>query len=263
MSPFQRAIILVADGVGCGGAPDAADYGDAGADTLGNLARAVGGLRLPNLEALGLGHLTSIAGVPAAPSPRGAWGAMREASAGKDTITGHWEMAGLVTDRGDADLPARLPAGDHRRSARGVGPRTAREQDRLGDGDHRGARPAAPGDGRPHPLHLGRLGPADRGARGSHPARGAVSNLRGGARDRRPPPDRPRDRAPVRRRPGCLSPHLQPARLFVDPADADAARSPRGGRAAGDRASARSPTSSPGEDSRARCTARGTPTGCA
>ncbi|HLK89798.1 MAG TPA: phosphopentomutase, partial [Polyangia bacterium] len=83
---FKRAIILVADGVGCGGAPDAAAYGDAGADTLGNLSRAVGGLTLPNLGALGLGNLTEIAGVPGVATPEGAWGAMREASAGKDTI---------------------------------------------------------------------------------------------------------------------------------------------------------------------------------
>ena len=69
MSRFQRAIILVADGVGCGGAPDAAEYGDAGADTLGNLSRAVGGLALPNLGALGLGHLTDVAGVPPHPTP--------------------------------------------------------------------------------------------------------------------------------------------------------------------------------------------------
>ena len=119
MTRFRRAVILVADGVGCGGAPDAAAYGDAGADTLGNIARAVGGLALPNLGALGLGHLTDIAGVPAVAAPRGAFGAMREASAGKDTITGHWEMAGLVTDAGDADLPARVPAGDHDAAAGG------------------------------------------------------------------------------------------------------------------------------------------------
>jgi phosphopentomutase len=93
---IERAIILVADGVGCGGAPDAAAYGDAGADTLGNLSRVVGPLALPNLEALGLGHTTTIAGVPAGHA-RGAYGTMTEASAGKDTITGHWEMAGLVT----------------------------------------------------------------------------------------------------------------------------------------------------------------------
>jgi phosphopentomutase len=111
-SPFlRRAIILVADGVGCGGAPDAADYGDLGADTLGNLSRHVdvGGLALPNLGALGLGRLTTIAGVPAAAAPAGAWGAMCEASAGKDTITGHWEMAGLVTTEAMATFPHGFP----------------------------------------------------------------------------------------------------------------------------------------------------------
>jgi phosphopentomutase len=109
VTPLRRAVILVADGAGCGGAPDAADYGDVGADTFGNVARAVGGLRLPNLEALGLGHLTAIAGVPAAPAPRGAWGAMREASAGKDTITGHWEMAGLLTEEAMPTFPLGFP----------------------------------------------------------------------------------------------------------------------------------------------------------
>ncbi len=109
MATFRRAIVVVADGVGCGGARDAAAYGDAGADTLGNLSRAVGGLRLPNLEALGLGQLTAIAGVPAVAAPRGAWGAMAEASVGKDTITGHWEMAGLVTTRAMATFPNGFP----------------------------------------------------------------------------------------------------------------------------------------------------------
>jgi phosphopentomutase len=109
VSGIERAIILVADGVGCGGAPDAGAYGDAGADTLGNLSRAVGALSLPNLGALGIGHLTAIAGVPPAPTPRAAVGAMREASAGKDTITGHWEMAGLVTTRAMATFPKGFP----------------------------------------------------------------------------------------------------------------------------------------------------------
>jgi phosphopentomutase len=120
---FERAIILVADGVGCGGAPDAADYGDAGADTLGNLSRAVGGLALPNLGALGLGNLTEIAGVPRVGAPAGAWGAMREASAGKDTITGHWEMAGLVTTEAMATFPNGFPPAiaDELRAAAGRG----------------------------------------------------------------------------------------------------------------------------------------------
>jgi phosphopentomutase len=121
--PFRRAVILVADGAGCGGAPDAAAYGDAGADTLGNVARATGGLPLPTLETLGLGHLTSIAGIPAAPAPRGSWGTMRESSAGKDTITGHWEMAGLVTDEAMPTFPHGFPPAitDALRAASGRG----------------------------------------------------------------------------------------------------------------------------------------------
>jgi phosphopentomutase len=109
MGRLRRAIVLVADGAGCGGAPDAAAYGDAGADTLGNLAGAVGGLSLPHLEALGLGRLTAIAGVPAARAPRAAWGTMQEASVGKDTISGHWEMAGLVTAHAMPTFPRGFP----------------------------------------------------------------------------------------------------------------------------------------------------------
>jgi phosphopentomutase len=109
MATFRRAIVVVADGVGCGGARDAAAYGDTGADTLGNLSRAVGGLRLPNLASLGLGRLTAIAGVAPVSAPRGAWGAMAEASVGKDTITGHWEMAGLITTRAMATYPHGFP----------------------------------------------------------------------------------------------------------------------------------------------------------
>jgi len=109
VSTLKRAIIVVADGVGCGGAPDAAAYGDAGANTLGNLARAVGGLGLPNLQALGLGNLTAIAGVREAAAPRAAWGVMREESVGKDTITGHWEMAGLITTKAMPTFPNGFP----------------------------------------------------------------------------------------------------------------------------------------------------------
>ena len=101
--------MLVVDGTGCGQAPDAAAYGDEGSDTLGNLSRAVGGLSLPSLTALGLGRLTTIAGVPPVPAPRGAWGTMQEASVGKDTITGHWEMAGIVTDHAMATFPHGFP----------------------------------------------------------------------------------------------------------------------------------------------------------
>ena len=108
MSP--RAAILVLDGVGSGEAPDAADYGDAGSDTLGNLARARGGLSLPNLGAVGLGNIASIDGVAPAPEPEGAWGRMRPASAGKDSTTGHWEIAGIHLRRPFPTYPDGFPA---------------------------------------------------------------------------------------------------------------------------------------------------------
>ena len=91
----RRALILVLDGVGIGAAPDAAAYGDVGSDTLGNLARAVGGLALPNLEAAGLGGIKDLAGVAPVSFPRGAFGMMCPRSAGKDSTTGHWEIAGV------------------------------------------------------------------------------------------------------------------------------------------------------------------------
>jgi phosphopentomutase len=91
-----RFVILVADSAGCGALPDAGDYGDEGSDTIGNVSRAVGGLSLPNLGRLGLGHLTAVQGVPPDPSPAGFHGKMAERSPGKDTTTGHWEMMGVV-----------------------------------------------------------------------------------------------------------------------------------------------------------------------
>ena len=93
----KRVLLVVLDSCGCGGDPHAADYGDEGADTLAHTAAAVGGLSLPNLEALGLGNISAIPGVPATPSPRAAYGRMQERSNGKDTTTGHWEIAGLIT----------------------------------------------------------------------------------------------------------------------------------------------------------------------
>ncbi len=95
---MASAIIIILDGVGAGELPDAADYGDVGSDTLGNTARAVGGLALPALGRLGLGNLRPIAGVPPAARPRAAWGRMGEVSRGKDSTTGHWELMGVVTE---------------------------------------------------------------------------------------------------------------------------------------------------------------------
>ncbi len=93
-----RAVIIVLDGVGAGAMPDAAEYGDAGSNTLANIARAAGGLRLDNMARMGLGRILPIDGVPAASAPEGSFGIMMEGSKGKDTITGHWELAGVRLD---------------------------------------------------------------------------------------------------------------------------------------------------------------------
>jgi phosphopentomutase len=94
-----RVLLLVCDSFGVGEAPDAAAYGDVGANTIGNTARAVGGLRAPNLADLGMGLLTDAPGIEPRAAPGTAHGKMRERSAGKDTTTGHWEIAGLIVER--------------------------------------------------------------------------------------------------------------------------------------------------------------------
>jgi phosphopentomutase len=91
-------LIVVCDSFGVGGAPDADAFGDEGSDTLGNCSRAVGGIRAPNLGALGLGLLTEIEGVEPRAEPGSAHGRLTERSAGKDTTTGHWEMSGVILD---------------------------------------------------------------------------------------------------------------------------------------------------------------------
>ena len=96
---MRRAAIIVLDGLGAGAAPDATVYGDEGSDTLGNLARAVGGLALPSLRMLGLGNALSLEGMAPVDAPWAAYGTMRPRSAGKDSTSGHWEIAGLVLER--------------------------------------------------------------------------------------------------------------------------------------------------------------------
>ncbi len=102
-------IIIVLDGAGIGEMPDAAEYGDRGSNTIVNTARAVGGLRLPHMEALGLGNLADIPGVRPAPDCKAAYGVMLEESRGKDTTTGHWEMMGIVTERPFPTYPHGFP----------------------------------------------------------------------------------------------------------------------------------------------------------
>lgn len=107
---MKRSVVIVIDSGGVGALADAASYGDApGANTFGNVARASGGLRLPNLERLGLGALTTIDGVPPAGDPQARVARLRERSRGKDTITGHWEMTGVVTTEPFPTYPNGFP----------------------------------------------------------------------------------------------------------------------------------------------------------
>ncbi len=112
----MKTYLIVLDSVGIGAAPDAADYGDAGASTLAHTAQSVGKLDLPTLQSLGLGNIPphtdakEITGVPSVTTPRAAFGAMQERSVGKDTTTGHWEIAGLELSKGLALFPPGPPS---------------------------------------------------------------------------------------------------------------------------------------------------------
>lgn len=105
----SRVTLIVLDSVGIGELPDAADYGDQGCNTLVHVARTVQGLKLPHLAQLGLGNISAVEGVPPASQPMGAYGKMAEVSAGKDTTTGHWEMAGIILEKPFRTYPQGFP----------------------------------------------------------------------------------------------------------------------------------------------------------
>lgn len=106
---INRVIVVVLDSVGIGEAPDAADFGDVGSNTLGNIAKAMGGLHVPNMAALGLGNIAPLEGVPPAEAPKGAYAKMAEQSAGKDTSTGHWELMGVKVNQAFPVFPDGFP----------------------------------------------------------------------------------------------------------------------------------------------------------
>ena len=95
----KKVILIVLDSVGIGELPDAAQYGDAGSNTIGNISKHIGGLKLPNMEKLGLGHIDGIKGIEKANDITGSYGRCDELSKGKDTITGHWEISGVVLEK--------------------------------------------------------------------------------------------------------------------------------------------------------------------
>lgn len=106
---INRAIWIVLDSVGMGEMHDAEKYGDVGANTIGNISKVLGGLKIPNLEKLGLGNIDTIQGVNKAANPLGCYARLEEASNGKDTTTGHWEMAGVVSKNPFPTYPKGFP----------------------------------------------------------------------------------------------------------------------------------------------------------
>jgi len=106
---IRRVVLIVLDSVGIGELPDADRYGDEGSDTLGNISRQVD-LYLPNLQRLGLGNIRPLRGVAPTATPEASYGRMAEASPGKDSVTGHWEIAGIVLDRPFPTFPKGFPA---------------------------------------------------------------------------------------------------------------------------------------------------------
>lgn len=121
---MKRVILVVLDSVGIGELPDADIYGDAGSDTLGNIARAVRGLKLPNLEKLGLGNIHAISGVEPQTKPAGSYGKAAEASPGKDTTTGHWEISGHISDKPFPVYPKGFPPNIIRKFEKCIGLKT-------------------------------------------------------------------------------------------------------------------------------------------
>ncbi|NTW04590.1 MAG: phosphopentomutase [Peptococcaceae bacterium] len=105
-----KIVIIVIDSFGIGELPDAYRYGDEGSNTLGNMAKAMNGLELPNLQSLGLGRLGSFKGISPKADYIGSFGKMAEKSPGKDTTTGHWEMAGIILDKPFPTYPKAFPS---------------------------------------------------------------------------------------------------------------------------------------------------------
>ncbi|KRQ86812.1 Phosphopentomutase [Caloramator mitchellensis] len=121
---INRVILMVMDSVGIGELPDAHLYNDQGSDTIGNISKAIGGLNLPNLQLLGLGNIDGIKGIPPVESPNGSYGKALEMSKGKDTTTGHWEIAGLILDKPFPTYPNGFPAEIIQEFEKRIGTRT-------------------------------------------------------------------------------------------------------------------------------------------
>lgn len=109
LKEIKRVIVIVLDGVGVGEAPDAANYGDTGSNSVGNTAAKIGGLTVPNMQKLGFGNIIPITGVAETGDVKGAWGKLQPKSAGKDSVTGHWELMGVYLEKPFPTYPQGFP----------------------------------------------------------------------------------------------------------------------------------------------------------
>ncbi|MEM9952697.1 MAG: phosphopentomutase [Chloroflexota bacterium] len=109
LNNIERVVVIVLDGLGVGEAPDADKYGDAGSNSVGNTAQKIGGLTVPNMEALGFGNIIPIEGVAPSENVQGAWGKLQPKSAGKDSVTGHWELMGIHLEKPFPTYPNGFP----------------------------------------------------------------------------------------------------------------------------------------------------------
>ena len=164
------------DSVGIGELPDAAAYGDAGSNTLGNLSAHVH-LHIPTLAALGLTRVVTLKDHTPAPAPTAAFGRMRERSPGKDSVTGHWELMGLVLDRAFPTFPNGFPEDLIREFERRIERTHDRQRGRVGHGDHRAARRRAHAHRLADRLHVRRQRLSDRRARSGDSHRHALRHL--------------------------------------------------------------------------------------
>ena len=109
VNEIKRAIVIVLDGLGVGEAPDASAYGDEGSNSVGNTAKKIGGLEVPTMQSLGFGNIIPIEGVAEVDNVQGAWGKLQPKSAGKDSVTGHWELMGIYLERPFPTYPNGFP----------------------------------------------------------------------------------------------------------------------------------------------------------
>ncbi len=213
MAAFERIIWIVLDSVGIGELPDAAEYGDVGRNTLGHIARSRA-LALPNLMRLGLANIAPLDHLPPSAAPQGCYGKGATHSPGKDTTTGHWEMAGIWLPQAFPVYKHGLPARVDRAVRTSHRPQDHRQQARLRHGNHQGTGRGARPNGFSDRVHLGRQRIPDCGARGRDSHRRAVPHVRDRAQNaRRAEQGWARDRPALHRDARKFPAHRTPPRL--------------------------------------------------